>query len=303
MLSRVLLVDGSQLLYRAAFSRGREIGTKEPVFGRGTVAIMVALLRRAVYRFVPLSVIVVWDGKRSLRRQEILPTYKITNRLPPPEDQSQRRWMDLGLAAQIFTRLGCRSVLLPSKEADDVIGYLARKVQSPIIVSSDKDFLQLVQYGCSVWFPDSDKYISGVNFYEEFGVLPKQYLLYKAIIGDPGDAIPGVRGLGPKTVLPLLQEDPSSLTFDTLAEVLRRDRPLQAREATLLGAAEIVRRNMLLMDLSLEVFYDNEIEILDQCLCDNILLKEDSLDELVKLGISGVAQMWYEWSAPFRRLC
>lgn len=303
MLSRVLLVDGNQLLYRAAFSQGREIGIKEPVFGRATVAILLSMIRRAVYRFVPLSVIVVWDGKRSLRRQGILPTYKATNRVTLTEEQSQRRWSDLGQAAQVLGKLGCRSVLLPTKEADDVIGHLARKVQSPTIMSSDKDFLQLVQYGCSVWFPDSDRYISGINFYEEFGILPSQYLLYKAILGDPGDAIPGVRGIGTKTILSFLQKGSSITTFEILLGVLKGQEHLSARETNLLDASAVVCRNINLIDLTLEMFSEDEIKTMDECIGTVISLEEKCVDDLVKLGVRGVAEMWFEWSAPFRRLC
>ena len=300
MLSRVLLIDATQLLYRSAFAQGRALGLKDPVYGPGTVAGVVGMVRQAAYRFAPLSVILVWDGGRSARRKALLPEYK-AGRQVLTEAQTRMRWFDTGRLIQLLRRLGCRSALLPGKEADDVIGLLAGRCIAPTIVSSDQDFLQLVQRGASCWFHDKDKFVSGVNFFEEYGVLPNQYLLYRAIVGDPGDAIPGVRGVGPKTVLPLLGRGSKIETFDDLRRATAGE-TLSTRERAIFASRDTVLKNFDLMDLLRETFTQEEIKSIDDTLGSTVVFDDLCFNEMESLGMKIVIEIWSEWSQPFRRL-
>lgn len=270
------------------------------MYGSGTVAGVVGMVRQAAYRFSPLSVILVWDGGRSTRRKAILPEYK-AGRQVLTEEQTRLRWFDTGRLIQLLRRLGCRSALLPGKEADDVIGLLTTRCINPTIVSSDQDFLQLVQRGASCWFYDKDKFVSGVNFFEEYGVLPNQFLLYRAIVGDPGDTIAGVRGVGPKTALPLLGRDAKIETFDDLCNSMR-GKELSAREKTLVSSREIVLRNFDLMDLLRETFAGEEIKSVDNLIESTVGFDDLCFSEMQSLGMKIAVEIWSEWSQPFRRL-
>lgn len=300
MLSRVLLVDATQMLYRSAFSQARILGMKDPVYGPNTVGSVVGFLRQAANRFSPLSIILVWDGGHSSRRKGILPTYK-SGRPSITEDQSQRRWFDTGRLIQLLKKLCCRSILLPGKEADDIIGFLVGKCISPVIISADQDFLQLIKNGASCWFPDKDKYVSAVNFFEEYGVLPNQFLLYRAVVGDLGDAIPGVHGVGPKTILPLLERGPHIETFSALRQLMTGEK-LSSREQTLFSSEEVVNRNIDLMDVLRETFLPEEIQTIDKVMEEELQFEDGCLNEMVPIGLNIAVEIWSEWSLPFRRL-
>ena len=92
-------------------------------------------------------------------------------------------------------------------EADDIIAYLAKeaagspKVKKVTIVSSDKDFLQLVDNTIEVYAPVKKKTFTESNIFEELKVLPENYNVVKALLGDNSDNLAGVKGLGIKTII------------------------------------------------------------------------------------------------------
>jgi DNA polymerase-1 len=98
-------------------------------------------------------------------------------------------------------------------EADDAIGYITKQIlkESKItIMSTDKDFLQLVDDRITVWSPTKKKKYTPIEVHEEFGIPSHNFLMYKIIDGDKSDNIPGINGVALKTIqkcLPLLQED------------------------------------------------------------------------------------------------
>jgi DNA polymerase-1 len=110
-------------------------------------------------------------------------------------------------------------------EADDAIAYLTAQVYDKpsnrvTIVSTDRDFLQLVDDRVSVWSPVKKRMYTPDLMREEFGIDAKNYLLYRAITGDKSDNIPGINGVGLKTMIkriPLITEY-TELSVDRLVE-------------------------------------------------------------------------------------
>jgi len=103
-------------------------------------------------------------------------------------------------------------VIQDNTEADDVIAYIVNdhfKDSQCFIMSSDKDFLQLITERIHVWSPTKKKLYYNEDIFEEYGVYPNNFALYKAIIGDPSDNIPGIDGVGAKTLInrfPIIQQ-------------------------------------------------------------------------------------------------
>ena len=92
-------------------------------------------------------------------------------------------------------------------EADDVIGYIAGKLDGEVtIMSSDKDYLQLVSDRVTIYSPTKKKFYDRDLVLTEFGVTPKNFLTQKILLGDSGDNVPGVKGLGSKTMLKAFPE-------------------------------------------------------------------------------------------------
>lgn len=124
----------------------------------------------------------VWDAPDgNARRREIYPEYK-RNRTPPKDDI--RQTMDLVKEVMGYTR--ALQITVPGYEADDVIATIA-KSEGGHIVSNDSDYTQLLQY------PNVTTTARPIE-----GVAPEYVRLYKTLVGDTADNIPGLRGFGPK---------------------------------------------------------------------------------------------------------
>jgi DNA polymerase-1 len=121
------------------------------------------------------------------------------------------------------------TVVVDKAEADDVIAYLSNdylkeKDSQVFIMSSDKDFMQLVDDRVHVWSPTKKKMFYTEDVIQDFKVHPKNFALYRSLIGDNSDNIPGVKGLGAPTLLeryPRFAEEPMTLDgfFDYAKEL------------------------------------------------------------------------------------
>ena len=137
-------------------------------------------------------------------RHQLYPEYKANRALPDEALAFQLR-----ACGELNNLFGIPQFASDSHEADDIIGTLATYGRSqdlqPVIISRDKDLLQLLQAGEQMWdFPNGDA--KGVEqLHEELGIQPSQMADYLALVGDTIDNIPGVPGIGPKTVSTLLQ--------------------------------------------------------------------------------------------------
>jgi DNA polymerase-1 len=140
-------------------------------------------------------------------------------------------------------------------EADDVIGHIAKHVLAEedecYIVSTDKDFLQLVDEKTFVYSPTKKKLYNRELVKEEWGIYPQNLLLFRTLDGDNSDNVPGVKGCGLKTVLkrfPELSED-RDITFDELFQICEDKRKEAKIYEDILAAKDDVLRNRQLMQL------------------------------------------------------
>jgi len=173
----------------------------------------------------PTRCIIVFDGEGgSDRRRKLFPDYKAKRRTKKirlnrshdwntPEDEHQSMLFQMSRLVEYLQALPL-TILSPNyMEADDAIGYITKQVlkESKItIMSTDKDFLQLVDDRVSVWSPTKKKKYTPIEVQEEFGIPSHNFLMYKIIDGDKSDNVPGINGVALKTIqkcLPILQED------------------------------------------------------------------------------------------------
>ena len=195
----LVLVDGLNLLWRAAYGFPARIRDSEgedvtPAFG------FFALLRKAVHGLSPCEAVVVFDGEGSTdARVEVAPDYK-ANRAGA--DYSHLAWLPT-----IYTGLrtiGLEFAETTDAEADDVIARLVRgasATRSSVIVSTDRDFYQLIEDHvviANTMRKSGNQIVDGNEIRMRFGVEPWQWCDYMALVGDTSDNIPGVRGIGPK---------------------------------------------------------------------------------------------------------
>ncbi len=208
MSERVVLVDGSAMVYRAFFALPPHLTTKDglhtnAVFGFATMFKKLFAAKRPAYGAV------VFDPPGKTTRDEKYPQYK-AQRAPMPEELIEQ----LALIDRVVKAYHFPHLRVPGLEADDVIGTLTQQAldagHEVVIVSSDKDFAQLISDddGARVRMHDTirDVVYDAELTKKKWGVRPDQIVDYLALMGDSSDNIPGVAGIGQKGAQQLLEE-------------------------------------------------------------------------------------------------
>jgi len=229
------LVDGSGFIHRA-YHALPPLTTRRGV-PSGAVYGFTQMLMKLELDYKPSHLAVVLDaGKRSFRN-DLFPAYK-ANRVEPPDDLRPQ----FGLVREVVDAFGVPRLESTEMEADDLIAALVRRAREAgmpvVIVSSDKDLMQLVEEPEVVLLDtmkDPPKTYDTAGVVEKLGVPPSQVRDLLALMGDSVDNIPGVRGVGPKTACALIQH------FGSLDEMYRRlDEVGQLK--TLRGAASVMAK-------------------------------------------------------------
>lgn len=179
----------------------------------------------------------VFDGSGKNHRHELYPDYKANRPEAPEELKIQFPLVRFAAQALNFT-----IIEQPNVEADDIIASLVTKLASQgkksVVVSSDKDLMQLIGEHTSMYDPMKSKYIREAEVFEKFGVTPAKVRDVLALMGDSSDNIPGVPGIGPKTAAELIER------FGSFHEVL--DRVGEIKQEKRRQSIEAARENALL---------------------------------------------------------
>ena len=208
----ILVIDAMNMLIRS-FSLLKAMNPSGHHIG-GLVGFMRSL-GYVTRIFDPTRVVVVWDGKGgSTNRKNIDPNYKAqraTSRITHWGLYDTKAEEQEALIGQLYRTqdyiecLPIQQMMMEKLEADDIIAYLANQASSNnkkvTIVSSDKDFLQLINKNIEVYAPVKKKTFTETNIQEELKVLPRNYNIVKALTGDNSDNLAGVKGLGIKTII------------------------------------------------------------------------------------------------------
>lgn len=197
------LLDASSYIHRA-FHAVKGLTTSQGV-PTGAVFGFVQMLLKVMKDARPQYLAVVYDAKGPTFRHHIYPAYK-ANR--PPLDPALKT--QLPLVRQLVTALGLPAVEMEGFEADDLMASLARQARElgfeVVLVSGDKDLMQLVGPGVIQWDTMKDLRLGPAEVAAKLGVEPTQAVDFQALVGDASDNVPGVAGVGPKTAANLLRE-------------------------------------------------------------------------------------------------
>jgi DNA polymerase I len=249
---RLFLIDGYALIYRAFFALiARPLVSSK---GENTSAAfgVARFLLKLLEQHRPDYLGMVFDAGDS-ERMELYPEYKATREKMPDELE-----LSIPRIRQLVEAFRIPVLELDGYEADDVIGTLARQAVEAdleaVIVSGDKDFYQLIRPHVCLLNPGrggptavDEEWVDTRNAGERLGVPPERVVDYLALIGDSSDNVPGVKGIGPKGAIGLIEE------FGSLDEILRRTgevRSKRAREAleAFAGDALLSRRLVTIRD-------------------------------------------------------
>ncbi|OGM21471.1 hypothetical protein A2863_00635 [Candidatus Woesebacteria bacterium RIFCSPHIGHO2_01_FULL_38_9b] len=205
-MAKLVLIDGYNILHRAYFALPSNLTTRagEPI---NAIYGFVSMLLRIIADLKPTHIAICFDREEPTLRKKEFSAYQ--SQRTPTEDALKSQFKKARDVAKAFNIV---TFELSGYEADDLIGTIAdkaeKKVDEVIVVTGDKDMLQLVSKKTKAYFPVrglSDTQLLGEKeVKEKLGVIPSRVVDYKGLVGDPSDNYPGVAGIGPKTAQDLL---------------------------------------------------------------------------------------------------
>ena len=209
MSNKILLIDGMALLFRHFYATSLHKQFMRNSSGTPTNGIQgfVRHVFSAINDIQPTHVAVCWDMGKSTFRNDMFDGYK-QNRPAPPEELIPQ----FDYVKEVSNQFGFVNIGVQNYEADDVIGTLAHQYSDEnqvYVVTGDKDKLQCINPNVEIWltkkgFSIYNRYTLD-RFQSEYGLNPLQLIDVKAFMGDSADGYPGVKGIGEKTAIKLIQ--------------------------------------------------------------------------------------------------
>ena len=263
--SRVLIIDGLNTFIRCWTSIPTLNDNGDHV---GAVTGVLRSIGYAIRQTQPSRVVVVFDGQGgSHKRKKIYKGYKANraksklkinrayNDLMNEEEERESMKRQYVWLADILDHLPISFMMYDSVEADDVMAYISEQIlkedEQAVIMSTDKDFLQLVNEKTIVWSPTKKKIYNQKLVQEELGLHPNNVLIYRILDGDTSDNIPGVRGCGIKTLLKRFPEllEERTISSEELFQLAEEKRGKIKLYDDILAAKNQVLMNEKLMQL------------------------------------------------------
>lgn len=252
MTQKVCLIDGSGYIFRAFY--GLPMMTSPSGVPVNAVFGYTNMFLRLTQNIKCDYCLVLFDAKRRNYRNEIFPDYKGTRAEIPEELIPQ-----FPIIREATNALNLNYLEMEGYEADDLIATYARqateKGMEVVVVSADKDLMQLIRDGVEYYDPMKDKFYGPEDVKEKFGVYPERVVDVQALAGDSIDNVPGVPGIGLKTAAQLIND------FGSLEEVLNRASEIKQnkRRETLLANIDNARISLQLVTLKNDVPVEKDI--------------------------------------------
>jgi len=261
---KVLIVDGLNTFIRA-FAVNPAINDDGLHIG-GLIGFLKSL-RYSIDIIKPTRCIIVFDGKGgSVKRRKLYPEYKNNRKVksklnrnvdwgtaPTTEDESMK--LQIGRLIEYLEQLPVTLISVDNIEADDAMAYISKQLlvdSKMVLMSTDKDFLQLVDDRINVWSPTKKILYTPEKVKKEFGIPSHNLLIYRVLDGDKSDNINGIKGAGLKSIIkyinPIAEDDIFSAKdlIDYVESPPNKSKLLENIKNNL----SIVKRNYLLMQLS-----------------------------------------------------
>jgi DNA polymerase-1 len=257
---RLYLVDGSGYIFRA-YHALPPLTRKSDGLPVGAVAgfsnMLYKLLNDMADEHDPTHLAVIFDKSEKTFRTELYPDYK-AHRPDPPEDLRPQ----FPLIREATRAFNVASIEMDGFEADDIIASYARAVEDlggeVVIISSDKDLMQLVSDRVSLFDTMKDRRIGRAEVIEKFGVPPEKVIEVQALAGDSVDNVPGVPGIGVKTAAQLIEEYGDLETLLSRAGEIKQ----QKRRENLIEHADKARISKELVTLKSDIALPEPLDAL-----------------------------------------
>lgn len=267
----IFIIDGMNMFLRSysAFpqmsSHGYQIG--------GTIGFLKSL-QKLCREYQPFNVYVTWEGGGSQRRRKLYPEYKAKRRpsrlnrfygddIPDTEENKQYQLICL---LNMLKKVHVCQVYISDCEGDDIIAYLCKgqlKNKEKIIVSADKDMYQLLDEKTKIYSLYRKKFITDEALFSEFRIRAHNFALAKCLCGDDSDNIPGIQGLGFKSVakkFPMLGSDSTIILQELINYAHTQKGILYNRVAE---ETDLIKRNWQLVHLDGSMLSADQMKRID----------------------------------------
>jgi DNA polymerase I len=317
---KLILVDGNHLLHRVLHIPNLQAMATEEGIPTGGVYGFLKTLRPSVVKLNGADkIIVAFDGGSSERRRALFPGYRVR---PPIEDvivpgkgivekdskeaKHGMPYYELFGHQKRYVRdwvkaMGCGVIRFEEKEADDVIYRLTDLDEGrhlSVILSDDKDFLQLISDSVHVYRPIADEYYDVDKFKKDWGFHPKKYLIYKSMLTDKTDMVPGVKGIGDvyATEITNAVQKPKEIIAYCQSHKRKNVQAVASEENV-----EVLKRNLKLFDMRKEDFTKKEIGRMQNALDSESKIDWGTLKRISsELKLESLSGNLGKWMSPFR---
>lgn len=266
MTQTLCLIDGSGYIYRAFYAVPSHMTRPRDQLPINAVYGFTSMMIQFLQKHSPDYLAVVFDAKRANFRNDIYPDYKATRREVPEALIPQ-----FPLIREAVKAFQIPGVEQEGFEADDLIASYARQAKDSmqvIVVSADKDLMQLMSSSVSIYDPMKGKMLTADDVKNKFGVSPEQVVQVQALAGDSSDNVPGVSGVGPKTAATLIQKYGSvEGVYQHIDEItgavgqkLRQDKEQALMSLKLVQLADTAPLPLPVMDLKRQAIVRENIE-------------------------------------------
>ena len=251
--NNLILIDGSGYIFRAFY--GLPSMTNENGVPVNAVFGFTKMLLKLIDDFKPIYVAVIFDVARKTFRNDLYDLYK-ANRSDPPEELIPQ----FSIIRDATNAIGLPVVEMEGFEADDLIATYSNIAQKTnkkvIIISSDKDLMQLVDDNTILFDPMKQYWINNEQVFEKFGVYPNRVIDVQSLAGDSSDNIPGVPGIGIKTAAELINQYGDLEQLLTKASEIKQNK----RRENLIEYADQARLSRSLVTLKKDVPVKSKID-------------------------------------------
>ena len=230
-------------------------------------------------QYMPKQVYIVYETGGSPRRLKIYPEYKEKRKPKSPNrfygdmipDTEENQTYQKQAIIEILKHIPVVQLHVENCEADDVIGYLCKSIfpdEEKIIVSSDKDFYQLIDDKTKIWRPGKKVFVKADDVIKEFNIAPNNFCVAKALNGDPSDNIPGVGGVGFKTLAKRFDMVSKEVSVDDILNESKKHvdedkKPLSIFKNIAINE-ELIKRNMELIKLDNKLLSVDQIQLINR---------------------------------------
>ena len=293
--NKLLLIDTSNIIHRCLtvpnlFALNNGVNVTGGVYG----ALNVLLSEFQINNYFPVA---LFDGGLCPRRLAVYPDYKGNESREPLPTLSEEEAKTDFLTQYRFTRstllnllpkMGIPSIRIREWEADDLIYICSKLCNEAVILSEDRDYVQLVSNNISVRRPKSNELINASNFVEMTGYEDtEQFLKAKIILGDTSDQIPScAKGVGPANVcnlINLIDETKGDFTRDPKElKKFCESKDIKYRKAYTVFDRDAYKRNMQLIDLRL-VDLDVQDYVIDSIVAQIESVQKDNIFNIIQI--------------------